>query len=94
MYEYVRIFSVVCTGTIGVGILIGVLAFSGCNTNFALIILLLTITVQGAHSAGPLSASIDLAPNFSGKVRFYSPLEDVDNDLEVSIIFFSLLKAF
>ncbi|XKL69073.1 hypothetical protein PGB90_006842 [Kerria lacca] len=52
--------------TIGVGIFTIGLAFSGCNTILAITFLTITTTLQGGFSAGPLSAIIDMSPNFSG----------------------------
>lgn len=50
------------------GLLVIGLAASGCNTYLAVILLSLAVGVHGAVSTGPLSACVDLSPNFAGVI--------------------------
>jgi hypothetical protein len=45
--------------------LIGII-FSGCNKEWSLVCLILSVTMQGAAYPGFLSNHLDLAPNFAG----------------------------
>lgn len=42
------------------------LAYSGCNSIAAIVLLTLAVGVHGAVSTGPLAAVVDIAPNFAG----------------------------
>ncbi|KAK7573609.1 hypothetical protein V9T40_010800 [Parthenolecanium corni] len=55
--------------TIGVGLLTLCLAFTGCNTELAIVVLFVTITLQGTVTSGPYATAIDMTPNFSSIVQ-------------------------
>lgn len=52
-------------GTIGVGIIVFIISFSGCNVTLAITLLLVAVTLQGTIPAGPMAVLIDLSPNFA-----------------------------
>ncbi|XP_065204361.1 sialin-like [Planococcus citri] len=55
--------------TIGVGMTILIISFSGCNVMVAVIMLIVAVTLQGTIPAGPMAKVIDMSPNFSGVVQ-------------------------
>lgn len=59
-------------GTIGVGILTVCLAYTGCNTELAITVLFMTITLQGTITAGPYASAVDMTPNFSSELISFS----------------------
>jgi len=44
------------------------LAYSGCNINYAVFFLTLSLMLHGAVSTGVLASVVDLAPNYAGVV--------------------------
>ncbi|CAG9800583.1 unnamed protein product [Chironomus riparius] len=52
--------------TIGNGIFVLLLAFSGCNALFACICMIIATACHGAVSSGPLAAVIDISPKYAG----------------------------
>lgn len=52
--------------TVGIGVLVLVAAFAGCNSTVALTFLALANMLHGSVSSGPLASLIDMSPNFSG----------------------------
>ncbi|KAL6953695.1 hypothetical protein U1Q18_051262, partial [Sarracenia purpurea var. burkii] len=67
-WEYVFYMQAIL-GTIGVGITILVISFSGCNVMLAVSMLILAVTLQGTIPAGPMAKIIDMSPNFSGVLQ-------------------------
>lgn len=53
-------------GNILHGIFILGLCFSGCNSMAALIMVMSATMVSGTVTSGPLTAVIDIAPNYAG----------------------------
>lgn len=53
-------------GNILQGIFILGLCFSGCNSMAALIMVMSATMVNGAVTSGPLTAVVDIAPNYAG----------------------------
>lgn len=54
------------SGTIVKGLFVIGLAYSGCNSMAAIVLLTLAVGVHGSVSTGPLAAVVDIAPNFAG----------------------------
>lgn len=54
------------SGTVVKGFLVIGLAYSGCNTAAAIVLLALAVGMHGAVSTGQLAALVDISPNFAG----------------------------
>lgn len=54
--------------TILSGIFVILFAYAGCNVDIAVILVIISITLSGAITAGPLASIIDMSPNFSGVI--------------------------
>lgn len=54
-------------GTLGVGIIVFIISYSGDNVVLSATLLVIAVTLQGTIPAGPMATLMDMSPNFSGK---------------------------
>lgn len=60
---------IVYIGNILQGLFILGLCYSGCNSVVAVIMLISATAVSGGVTSGALSAVVDIAPNYAGKIK-------------------------
>lgn len=68
LYFFIQFNNLLISGTIGQGVFMVALAYSGCNYTLAVVFLSAAIAMNGSVSTGPLASIVDISPNYASKL--------------------------